>query len=431
MADKGNTMDLWTSSEARRCVANFDTLTAPQKASLLDILNKRFPPPVYREHCERQAVALRNAESCRSTLDGAEQTFPPLILQSDIPGTPADLAGYAVVLTAGGDGERLRASLQARLRASGANDESLKDFTKATYPLPGFPAGYGTLHANCAVIADLCRRSGTSVPVIVTTGPSLSATARVVPEALKKFKNFGLANIRTLAQDERLHLTLEGKIVPLRDGDSARPAINPDETGGPFVKLLRPGEYGEPPVAQWLLSLGCTKIIALQATGLYDPSVILSMAAAGKGRDSLGVGVLRSVFDANDPFGSFVIVKKNGRRSLTIVEQGVRSDATRRLTDASGRYFLPYNTGLYVFDIGLLSGSPLPDYATPPKEIVPSLPRSPKIGYAITDLMPFAKNGGVLAIDQGSYANLKSVDDLPRLLDLAKRCGIIDLCKII
>lgn len=417
-------MDHWTSSEARRCVVNFDTLTEKQKSSLLDTLNKRFPPPVYREHCERRAAALRNMESCKSMLDGAEQTFPPLIMQSDFHGTPADLAGYAVVLTAGGDGERLRAGLQA------ASDESLKNFTKPTYRLPGFPAGYGTLHANCAVLAGLCRESGLRVPVIVTTGPPSSTTARMVPQALKKFRNFGLANVRTIAQDERLHLTLEGKMVALCDGDSARPAVNPDETGGPFVKLLRPGEHGGPSAAEWLLSLGCEKILALQATGLYDPAVILSMAAAGKSRDCLGVGVVRTAFEPGDPFGSFVIVKKNGRQVLTIVEQGVRSDATRRLIDASGRHHVPYNTGLYVFDIGLLAGNPLPDYATPPKEIVPSVPRSPKIGYAITDLIPFAKNAAVLAIEQGSYANLKSIDDVPRLVDLAKRCGIIDLCKV-
>ncbi|HMD69039.1 MAG TPA: hypothetical protein VKF42_09200, partial [Chitinivibrionales bacterium] len=296
---------------------------------------------------------------------------------------------------------------------------------------PGFPDGYGTLHANCAVIAHLCCEGGLSVPVIVTTGPKSSATARAVPEALKKFENFGLANVRILAQDECLHLTADGNIVAVCNGDSARPAVNPDETGGPFVKLLRQGEHGEPSAAEWLLSLGCSKIIALQATGLYDPSVILAMAAAGRSRDCLGVGVLRTAFGPDDPFGSFVIVKKNGRPEvLTIVEQGVRNDATRRLTDATGKYFLPYNTGLYVFDVGLLAGNPLPDYATPPKEIVASVPRSPKIGYAITDIVSFAKNAAVLAIDEGSYANLKSVDDVTRLVDLAKRCGIIDLCKV-
>ena len=274
-------------------------------------------------------------------------------------------------------------------------------------------------------------RSGLNVPVIVTTGPLSSATARAVPGALKKFENFGLANVRTLAQDERLHLTLEGSMVAVCDGDSARPAVNPDETGGPFVKLLRQGEHGEPSAAEWLLSLGCEKILALQATGLYDPSVMVAMAAAGRSRDCLGVGVLRTGFEPDDPFGSFVIVKKNGRPEvLTIVEQGVCSDATRRLIDDSGRYRLPYNTGLYVFDIGLLAANPMPDYATPPKEIIPSIPRSPKVGYAITDIVSFAKNAAVLAIDQGSYANLKSVDDLPRLFELAKRCGIIDLCKV-
>jgi|WetSurMetagenome_2_1015567.scaffolds.fasta_scaffold01296_6 hypothetical protein len=416
-------MDHWTESEAAQCVANYERLRAAQKKSLLDVLNDRFPPAVYREHLARQRAALRNAETGKKILDGARQSFPPLIAQRDVCKTAADLAGCAVVLTAGGDGERLRASLAA----AGAGEEELKHFTKATCHVPGFPGNRGTLHAACAMIADLCRKSGLNVPVVVTTGPRSSATARIIPETLEKAGFFGLKNVRILAQDERLHLTLEGTMAALCDGDAARPAANPDETGGPFVKLLKRGEGGEQSVAEWLVSLGCSRILALQATGVYDPSVVLSMAAAGKGRDFLGVGVLRTEFGTADPFGSFVLVERAGKKSLAIVEQGVRNDATRALTDPSGQHFLPYNTGLYVFDIGLLSSARLPDYATPPKEILPELPRSPKIGYAITDIVSFAKNPAVLAIDAGAYANLKSMDDFSRLLDVAKRCGILEL----
>lgn len=153
------------------------------------------------------------------------------------------------------------------------------------------------------------------------------------------------------------------------------------------------------------------------------------MAATAKRHDCVGVGILRISFDAKDPFGSFVIVKRNGKEFLAIVEQGIRNDATMSLTDETGQFHLPYNTGLYVFDINLLASSELPDYATPPKEILPSLPRSPKIGFAITDIMAFAKNGAVLAVEPDSYHTIKNADDLPKLSALARRFGIIDLCK--
>jgi hypothetical protein len=418
-------MERWTKAEAQCCVYNFGSLIDAQRTSLLDFLNAHFPPAVYRQHRARQQNAVRNTEHGKSLLSGAEQKFPRCIRKSEMSGTPADLTGYAIVLTAGGDGERLRASL----RELGASDESLRDFTKATFPLPGLPQGYGSLQANCAVIADLCRHSGLPVPVIITTGPAYSATAKVIPETLQSYGNFGLANIRTIAQDERLHLTAEGLIVAVCEGDLARPAVNPDETGGPFVKLSAPGEHGEPSAIEWLRSFSCKKIIALQATGLYDPSVILAMAAAGKQHDCVGVGILRTTFPPSDPFGTFVIVKRDGRESLAIVEQGIRNDATRGLTDETGQYHLPYNTGLYVFDTELLAGNALPDYATPPKEILPSLPRSPKIGYAITDIMPLAHSGAVLAVEPDSYENIKSAGDLPKLAALAQRFGIVDLCK--
>lgn len=417
-------MESWAESEIAKCVCNYETLSESQKSTLRDILNSRFPPSVYREHLSKQSSAIQNAQSNRTVLDGALQKFPHLLHAAELQASPADLSGYAVMLTAGGEGERLRLSLLS----SGANEESLAEFTKATTQLPGFPRGFGSLHANCSVISGLCRKAGLAVPVIVTTGPSSSITAHVIPRTLHEFDNFGIVNVRTLAQDERLHLTVDGRIVALCEGDTARPAVNPDETGGPFRKLSKRGPQGQESALDWLRSLGCTKIIALQATGLYDPRVILAMACAGKRHDCLGVGILRVAFDAKDPFGSFVVVERDGRQSLTIVEQGIRNDATRSLTDPSGAFLLPYNTGSYVLDLDLLSSSVLPDYATPPKEILPSLPRSPKIGYAITDIMPFAKNGAVLAVEPGAYDNIKSADDLPRMAAMAKRTGILDYC---
>ncbi len=418
-------MESWTAREAATATSNFDTLTPEQQRNLVDFLDSHFSPSTYSDHAECRVRALRNLEMQKTLLQGAIQEFPPLIAAGDVPGTAGDLAGCAIVLTAGGDGSRLRESLQNQ----GMSRESLADFTKATFQLPGFPEGYGSLQANCAVIADLCRTEGRDIPVIVTTGPAGSVTARVVPAILEKFGNFGLRHIRIVAQDERLHLSAEGKMVAVLSEDGPRPASNPDETGGPFVKLSRRGAHGEPSRIEWLQSLGCAKIIALQATGLYDPSVIRGMASAGREHDCLGVGILRHRFEASDPFGSFVIVKRDGLRRLTIVEQGIRNDETMRLTDDSGTFHLPYNTGLYVFDASLLASCELPDYATPPKEILPSLARSPKIGYAITDLIACAKNGAVLAVDPVSYHNIKTVSDLPAMADVARRFGIMDLCR--
>lgn len=417
-------MEVWNEGFAEEHVYNFNALSSAQKKSLLDELNRRFPPQVYREHRARQQAAIKNADEGKKILTGAKQRFPHIIKAADLSATLADLAGYAIVLTAGGDGERLRASLKKR----GAGDADLKDFTKATFHLPGFPKGFGSLQANLAVIADLCRLGGLDIPVIVTTGPASSQNARVVSGVIAARKNFSLRHLRTLAQDERLHLTLDGKIVCTVDGGAARPVTNPDETGGPFMKLAKPGFSGKSSALEWLSSLGCKKIIALQATALYDPAVVPAMAAAGKQHDCVGVGVLRTRFDKTDPFGAFVSVERDGKESLVIVEQAIRNEATMGIRDETGEYCLPFNTGLYVFDITQLAKSGLPDYATPPKEILPGLARSPKTGYAATDILPGAKHGAVLAVAPESYAAIKNADDLAVLSALARRHGIIDLC---
>ncbi|HUI93260.1 MAG TPA: hypothetical protein VLX68_13520 [Chitinivibrionales bacterium] len=415
-------MNTWTDSLAQKHVYNFSAFSAAQKKNLLDELNRRFPPPVYREHRRRQLAAIKNAEERKKIVSGAKQRFPPVINAADLNAAPSDLAGYAVVLTAGGDGERLRASLRGR----GASDADLKDFTKATFQLPGFPKGFGSLQANLAVIAGLCRRGGLDIPVIVTTGPASSENARIISGVIAARNNYGIKYLAALAQDERLHLTPDGMVAV--DGDKARPATNPDETGGPFMKLAQPGFSGMLSALDWLSGLGCKKIIALQATALYDPAVVLAMAAAGKQHDCMGVGILRTKFDKTDQYGAFVNLEKNGTCSLVIIEQAVRNNETMKVRDKTGKLFLPFNTGLYVFDVALLSKSGLPDYATPPKEVLPGLPKSPKIGYAATDLMSCAKHGAVLSIEPDSYAVIKTADDLELLSALAKRCGIIDLC---
>jgi hypothetical protein len=166
----------------------------------------------------------------------------------------------------------------------------------------------------------------------------------------------------------------------------------------------------------------------LQATGLYDPALLSTMAAAAKSRDCVGVGILREAFVPSDPFGTYVTIKKNATQKVVIIEQEIRNQTTLSLKDDSGRYFLPYNTGLYAFDNELLAKSDLPDYATPPKEILPDLPKSPKIGYAATDIFGLAKNAAVLCIPANSFAVIKTVDDLASVAALGKRFGIKKMC---
>jgi hypothetical protein len=418
-------MDLWTGADAERCINDYSALNSYQKKHLCDFLNKKFPPSVYFRHVSWRRKALVNAEESKNILGRAEQRFPRFFMSREIPGTPADLAGYAIILTAGGDGVRLRTSL----RQQGVGEEALHDFIKATYQIAGLPNGFGSLHANCAEIADLCRQAGFQVPVIITTGPEGSVTSRVIPEEIAKHNSFGLSYVRTLCQGERLHLTLDEKIVYVIADGLPWPVTHPDETGGPFVKLRKEGFSGGESAIDWLKSLGCTKIIALQATALFDPATILSMAAAGKHADCLGVGILRSTFDKKDPFGTFIALEKYGRESIVIIEQAIRNDATMSLKDITERHFLPYNTGLYVFDIDLLRVNNLPDYATPPKEILASLAKSPKAGYAATDLIALAKHPAVLAIEPDTYENIKTAEDLERLSALAERFGIVDICK--
>jgi hypothetical protein len=418
-------MDVWTEADAEKCINDYAALNKYQKKHLCDFLNKKFPPSVYYRHMSWRRKALVNAEEAKNILATADQRYPRLFKSREIPGAAADLAGYAIVLTAGGDGVRLRSSL----RDQGVGDETLHDFIKATYQIPGLPKEFGSLHANLSVISYLCAQAGFQVPVVITTGPEGSVTSRVIPEEVAKHNAFGLSFVRTLCQGERLHLTVDEKIVYIIIDGLPWPVTHPDETGGPFVKLRKEGFSGTESAIDWLKGLGCTKIIALQATALFDPAIILSMAAAGKHADCLGVGILRSSFDKKDPFGTFIALEKQGRESVVIIEQAIRNEATMSLKDLSERHYLPYNTGLYVFDIDCIRVNSLPDYVTPPKEILPSLPKSPKAGYAATDLMALAKHPAVLAIEPDSYENIKTAADLEKLSALARRYGIIDICE--
>lgn len=217
-------MDLWTNSDAEKCINDYAALNTYQKKHLCDFLNKKFPPSVYYRHVSWRRKALVNAEEAKNILARADQRYPRLFKSGEIPGLPADLAGYAIILTAGGDGVRLRTSL----REQGVDEESLHDFIKATYQIAGLPREFGSLHANLAVIADLCGQAGFQVPVIITTGPEGSVTSRVIPEEVAKHNSFGMSYVRTLCQGERLHLTVDEKIVYVIADGLPWPVTHPD-----------------------------------------------------------------------------------------------------------------------------------------------------------------------------------------------------------
>jgi hypothetical protein len=416
-------MDTWTRESAGRAIHAFERLSGDEQDRLIAYCNAKFPPSVFECHVRRRQQALTNAKQSKEVLSGAVQKFPPIFTSESVAQDAGDLRTAAIVLTAGGDGERLKKSLLAR----GIPEKYLENFTKATFPLPGFVEGFGALQANLCLIAWISRRQKADIPVVITTGPAGSTTARVIPEIVRKNRRFGLNHIRIVEQEERLHLTMENKMAYTASGEEVRPVTHPDETGGPLMKLKQRDSSGQS-VLEWLGSLGRTKIIVLQATGLYDPALLPTIAAAAKSRDCVGVGILREKFPASDPFGSYVMIKKGAESKMLIVEQEIRNETTMALKDESGRHFLPYNTGLYAFDGGLLAGSDLPDYATPPKEILPDLPRSPKVGYAATDIFGLAGNPGVLCIPPTSFAVIKTADDLGVVTALGRRFKIDRMC---
>ena len=418
-------MNSWTLESAEKEVLDFKNLTSRQQTGLIAWLNDKFPPLTYRLQRERRERALINTQSAKLVLRGAVQKFPPYINNGLQPHRPEDLEGCAIVLTAGGDGERLKKSLLSR----GVSESALKDFTKATYSLPGLFGGFGALHANLCLISSLNKKHGLRLPVVVTTGPAGSTTARVVPEILKKYDRFGLERLMVVEQDERLHLSMEGKIAFSIIDNTPRPVTHPDETGGPLMKLKKEGAGLDGSVLEWLKRRGCEKIILLQATGLYEPGMLFCLASALRQHDCVGAGIFRARFDATDPFGTYVATVKDGLEKVVIVEQEIRNEETMRVKDPSGAFYLPYNTGLYAFSIELLAQADLPDYATPPKEILPNIPRSPKIGYAATDLFALSKNPAVLSIPRDWFEVIKNADDLEKLSELGKRFGIDKMCR--
>ena len=414
---------MWTIDTLKSVVCNRELLDESAAGEFLALMNQRFPPNIFNDHLDKRKRAIENAAASKKLLDGAAQAFPDVVGCQSLNCSFEDMAGFAVVFTAGGEGERLRLSLLDR----GVPAASLLDFTKATYPLKGFYEDYGALQINLAMLGSICRKHGLDIPVIVTTGPEGSITDRVIPQILKKHNNFGLSHVKTVPQDERLHFTVDEKIaVQVTDGNPY-PVTQPDETGGPLMKLKQKTGIDDISILQWLSSLGCEKLLVVQGTAVYEPKMLAYMASAAKGHDCVGVGIPRSSFDAKDPFGTFVSIDKDGRRRVCIVEQDIRNDVTRAITGKDTGAYLPFNTGLYAIDRQLLEDSGLPDYATPPKEVLPGIPRSPKIGYAATDILPFAKHPLILTVNPGMYAVIKTAEDLETMSETAVRFGLREM----
>ena len=413
-------MTLWNIETARQHVCRFDRLNDVLRQQLVDELNRSFSPALYNAQRAMRRQALQNIAVYKDLLGRSKQKFPTTMAAVESPFSLASMRSCAIMFTAGGEGERLRLSLIER----GVPPDQLTDFTKATYPLPGLDNCLSTLAINLKLVAAIGKELNLDIPVIISTGPAGSITAGVIPEIVARNHNFGLKNIVILEQDERLHLSGDEQIVYTINGSTVAIATNPDETGGPLMKLKKPLKGANHSALEWLDTMGKTTLLVLQATAIFKKELIANMAQAALQHDCVGVGIARSSFGDNDPFGSFVMLDTATREQLVILEQTVRNDATRQIRNSGGDY-LPYNSGFYALHTRLLTADNLPDYATPPKEIVPDLPRAPKIGYAATDIFPFANNPLVLTIAPSWFGVLKNADDLAVLSAMARQLQLV------
>lgn len=411
-------MTSWNEDQLQKAVYNYNSFTATQKSKVKMLLDTTYSYEAYEKQVLFTKEAVANMKEARSILDSAKQLFPETLDDSELTSNNQDLKGYGVVITAGGEGERLKVSLQEE----GYAEDALADFTKATWALPGLNEELGALQINLKLLADISKEIGVDIPVVVTTGPEGTTTARVIPEIIKANSNFGLKNLDIIAQDEKLHLTREHQIACKWDDDECALATNPDETGGPIMKLKE--KIGGTSVLQRMKEHGATKIMVLQGTAVYRPSLLSDIAKAASRVNGLGIGIKRETFPTDDPYGTFVLVEEKGVQSLKIIEKDVRNSDTEALQNTTGA-FLPYNTGFYAFDLELLETHSLPAYASPDKIVLEGIEKAPKTGYAATDTIGSAEKCAVLTISQDDFAVLKNSNDLPRLSEAVIRYNLI------
>ncbi|ERP32159.1 hypothetical protein [Chitinivibrio alkaliphilus] len=403
-------MHSWTQPQLQYAIHNYAHCSPELQERIAHAVTEKYSYEAYVEEVAFKKEALCRLERTKSENTALPQGFPPTMDAQSIETTPKDLSTSAVLIMAGGAGERLKQSLLAE----GYSPEDLTDFTKATFPLPGRTDKAGTLELTLTMI----RRFSPEIPVIVTTGPVGSTTARVIPDLLSRNNNFGLSNLQVLPQNERLHLTHENKIAWVENHGTVQLITSPDETGGPIMKLKSQLPKGEM-VLTWLRNLGRTKTIVLQGTAVYRPEILPLMASAGTTCDALGIGISRTSFPQDDPYGSFV----ERSRRIYIIEKDARTPHTYSLCDPAGKH-LPFNTGFYVFSNSVLAEKSLPPFAVRDKEVLPDLPHAAKTGYAATDLLPLVDNSRVLTIPAEDFTVIKQSSDLPTVARAAEEFGL-------
>lgn len=411
-------MSQWTEDQLQEAVFNYNSFTQEQKSKVKALLDTSSSYDAYKKQVAFTSEAVANMVKARSILSNATQLFPDTVDESAITSSNSDLSDYGIVITAGGEGERLKESL----KDEGFTHEELKDFTKATWALPNLPEETGALQINLKLIAKISEEIGVDIPVVVTTGPEGTTTARVIPEIIKKNNNFGLKNIDIIAQNEMLHLTKDLKIACKWVNAMPFLVTNPDETGGPIMKL-KDDSHGTS-VLSHMKSLGVKKIMVLQGTAVYRPSLLSDIAKAGESVNGLGIGIKRDAFPSNDPYGTFVLIDEAGTKSLRIIEKDVRNEESEKLQNESGA-FLPYNTGFYAFDLELLESHSLPAYASPDKIVLEGIDKAPKTGFAATDTIASAETCAVLTISDDDFAVLKNSNDLQKLSEAVSKFNLL------
>jgi len=387
----------WTKENLEKVVFNFVDFDEKKQARIADFLNKNVSFDEYLLQVAKKEKAVVNMQNAKSILQKAEQKYPEHLDFASVSADINEMKNYAILIMAGGEGERLRVSLKEK----GYSDEDLADFTKATFPIPETNYKFGALEVNLRMIAEICGKINYDIPVIITTGPFGSDTEKIIPQVLAKNANFGVKNVSVIAQNERFHLTDDNKIV---FDENLKPITNPDETGGPIVAMMKK------------INLTAIKIIVLQGTAVYSKKILPIIATAGKNFDGLGIGIARNSFPENDPYGTFV----SADGVLRIVEKDTRTAETYKIQSEDGK-FLPYNTGFYVFSVEMLKNAEMPDYATPPKIILDGIEKSPKIGYAATDIITFAKTPAVLTISDSDFRVIKNAEDIDILAEIIKK----------
>lgn len=399
----------WTKENLKKAIFEFAKLYENKQKIIAEFLEENVSFDEYLTQVAKKEKAVANMLKTRNILQKADQKYPQNLDFANVSIDYNEIKNYAILIMAGGEGERLRVSLEEK----GYSKEDLADFTKATFPIPDTNYKFGALEVNLRMIADICNKNNCDIPVIITTGPVGSDTEKIIPQVLNKNANFGVKNVSVIAQNERFHLTNDNKIVFEFDGNTAKAITNPDETGGPIAKLKESGILDE------LDKSGIKKIIVLQGTAVYSKEILPIIATAGKNFDGLGIGIARSEFPENDPYGTFVIADN----VLRIVEKDTRTAETYKIQNENGK-FLPYNTGFYVFSVEMLKNAEMPDYATPPKIILDSIEKSPKIGYAATDIIAFAKKPAVLTISDSDFRVIKNAEDIDILAEIIKKFSL-------